>query len=99
MVHQLSAAQGGIAALAGIVDVDSFREHRPTVEALFRSPTVHADGTHPHVHGANLGVRAAPGGGRTPERYARLFDVAEEDTSLAKLAEAHWDALAILREA
>ncbi len=40
-----------------------------------------------------------PGGGRTPERHARLFETALEDLSLAKLAEAHWDALAILAEA
>ncbi len=59
LLHQLSAAQRGVAAVAGIVDVDSFREHRPPVEALFRfTYRIHPDGTHPHVHGANLGVRA-----------------------------------------
>lgn len=40
-----------------------------------------------------------PGAGQTAERHLRLFNVAEEDVSLAKLAEAHWDALAILAEA
>ncbi len=40
-----------------------------------------------------------PGAGRTPERHARIFAAACEDLSLAKLAEAHWDALAILAEA
>lgn len=40
-----------------------------------------------------------PGGGKTPERFDRLYEVGEEDLSLAKLAEAHWDAVAILDEA
>ncbi len=40
-----------------------------------------------------------PGRGRTPERHRRLIEVAREDVSLAKMAEAHWDALAILAEA
>ena len=40
-----------------------------------------------------------PGASHTPERHARIFAVACEDLSLAKLAEAHWDALAILAEA
>ncbi len=40
-----------------------------------------------------------PGSGETAERHLRLFGVAEQDVSLAKLAEAHWDALAILAEA
>lgn len=40
-----------------------------------------------------------PAQGNTPERHRHLFDIALEDLSLAKLAEAHWDALAILAEA
>jgi alkylation response protein AidB-like acyl-CoA dehydrogenase len=40
-----------------------------------------------------------PGSGETPERHKRLFAIAREDVSLAKLAEAHFDALAILAEA
>lgn len=40
-----------------------------------------------------------PGGGDTGARHLRLFEVAKRDVSLAKLAEAHWDALAILAEA
>ncbi|MGI4827641.1 MAG: acyl-CoA dehydrogenase [Janthinobacterium lividum] len=40
-----------------------------------------------------------PGNGKTAERHLRLFEVAKQDVSLAKLAEAHWDALAILAEA
>lgn len=40
-----------------------------------------------------------PGSGRTAERHRRLFEVGREDLSLARLVEAHWDALAILAEA
>jgi hypothetical protein len=40
-----------------------------------------------------------PGGGRTSERLRLIAETAREDLSLAKLAEAHWDALAILAEA
>jgi alkylation response protein AidB-like acyl-CoA dehydrogenase len=39
------------------------------------------------------------GGSRTAERLRLLADTAREDLSLAKLAEAHWDAVAILAEA
>jgi hypothetical protein len=31
---------------------------RATVHALLADYEIHDDGTHPHVHGANLGVRA-----------------------------------------
>ena len=56
---QLAFANAGWAAVAGIVDVDSFAEHEAFVSERFRrSYLIHADGTHPHVHGANLGVRA-----------------------------------------
>lgn len=40
-----------------------------------------------------------PAGGRTAERHRRLMDIGREDLSLARLAEAHWDAVAILAEA
>lgn len=39
-----------------------------------------------------------PGCGRTRERWARLTALAEEDLALARLAEGHVDALAILHE-
>ncbi len=57
--HQLMLALRGVVAVAGIVEVDSFAEHGVEVrERLRRSYRLHGDGTHPHVHGANLGVRA-----------------------------------------
>jgi alkylation response protein AidB-like acyl-CoA dehydrogenase len=40
-----------------------------------------------------------PGAGETARRYRALLEMAREDLSLAKLAEAHWDAVAILAEA
>lgn len=57
--NQLELAQSGAEAIAGIVDVDSFDEHDEYVPQRFRSTyLLNSDGTHPHVHGANLGVRA-----------------------------------------
>jgi glycosyltransferase involved in cell wall biosynthesis len=59
LLDQLRLAQRGYTAVAGIVDVDCFAEHRSIVESRFRlTYQINADGTHPHVHGANLGVRA-----------------------------------------
>jgi Glycosyl transferase family 2 len=57
--RQLRIGRCGIAAVAGVVAVDSFDEHPPHVPRLWAS---RYDGPehlpHPHVHGANLGVRA-----------------------------------------
>jgi glycosyltransferase involved in cell wall biosynthesis len=59
LTDQLELAETGVQAVAGIVDVDSFAEHDAHVPERFRSTyLLHADGTHPHVHGANLGMRA-----------------------------------------
>jgi hypothetical protein len=40
-----------------------------------------------------------PGGGATPLRHQRLMEIGREDLALARLSEAHWDAVAILAEA
>jgi glycosyltransferase involved in cell wall biosynthesis len=59
LVSQLNFAQQGFKAVAGIIDVDSFVGHQQWVESRFRlTYLIWADGSHPHVHGANLGVRA-----------------------------------------
>jgi hypothetical protein len=59
LLDQLNAASEGVEAIAGTVNVDSFCEHRPGVDSIFRRKyLIHSDGSHPHVHGANLGVRA-----------------------------------------
>ena len=59
LLDQLKAASANVDAIAGTVDVDSFQEHNAGIADLFRKTyLIHADGSHPHVHGANLGVRA-----------------------------------------
>lgn len=59
LIKQLLLAEEGIEAIAGIVSVDTFREHKPGVEERFRSSyVIDPDGGHSHVHGANLGIRA-----------------------------------------
>lgn len=56
---QLVLARQGIHAVAGTICVDSFDEHLPLVRDRFRETYLIApDGSHTHVHGANLGVRA-----------------------------------------
>jgi glycosyltransferase involved in cell wall biosynthesis len=56
---QLNLASENVEAIAGTVDVDSFEEHSSVVAERFRSSyLMRPDGSHPHVHGANLGVRA-----------------------------------------
>jgi glycosyltransferase involved in cell wall biosynthesis len=59
LTNQLALAAQGVEAVAGSVSVDSFAEHQPRVAAKFQaSYLLEADGSHKHVHGANLGVRA-----------------------------------------
>ena len=59
LTRQIAIANRGFTAVAGIVDVDSFAEHTAAVPDRFRrSYLIHEDGTHPHVHAANLGIRA-----------------------------------------
>ncbi len=59
LARQLQIASKGTEAIAGTVTIDSFAEHGPEVPARFSATyLISADGSHPHVHGANLGVRA-----------------------------------------
>jgi hypothetical protein len=59
LCDQLKLADQGIEAIAGTVSVDDFAEHDPEVAERFRaSYTIASDDTHPHIHGANFGVRA-----------------------------------------
>ena len=59
LVDQLLFAGMGAHAVAGTVGVDSFSEHGDGTADLFHDTyTIHSDGTHPHVHGANIGIRA-----------------------------------------
>lgn len=79
LVDHLARAMEGYAAVAGIIDVDSFAEHDAEVPTRFRmSYHLHPDGTHPHVHGANLGVRAdafLAAGGWNPLHTAEDHDL------------------------
>jgi hypothetical protein len=59
LIKQVYLATREIHAVAGTIRVDSFGEHGPEVPSKFESSyVIQADGTHPHVHGANLGCRA-----------------------------------------
>ena len=59
LLDHLAFAANGIEAIAGTVDVDDFSEHLAGVSERFRlSYRIDPDGSHPHVHGANLGIRA-----------------------------------------
>jgi glycosyltransferase involved in cell wall biosynthesis len=57
--EHLQLASENVEAIAGTVDVDSFAEHGALVPERFRaSYHIRPDGSHSHVHGANMGVRA-----------------------------------------
>jgi glycosyltransferase involved in cell wall biosynthesis len=59
LIDQLAIASEDIDVIAGTVDVDSFRDHISGTDERFRDNyLINPDGSHPHVHGANLGVRA-----------------------------------------
>ncbi len=59
LLNQVTLAESGVHAIAGIIDVDDFSEHQSDVARRFhRSYLTYRDGTHPHVHGANIGLRA-----------------------------------------
>ena len=59
LTEQLMLADKGIEAVAGIIDVDDFSDHDWHVAGRFRATYIlRPDGSHAHVHGANLGLRA-----------------------------------------
>jgi cellulose synthase/poly-beta-1,6-N-acetylglucosamine synthase-like glycosyltransferase len=59
IARQLALADQDYCGVAGIVRIESTDAHRPeVVRAFLADYTLNADGTHPHVHGANLGIRA-----------------------------------------
>ncbi len=55
---QLSAADQGAAAVAGIVKLDEHAAHESRARAAFDRTYLTGVNTHAHVHGANLGLRA-----------------------------------------
>jgi cellulose synthase/poly-beta-1,6-N-acetylglucosamine synthase-like glycosyltransferase len=57
--HHLQLATRGFCGVAGIVRVTSIEGHDATaVREFLAGYATYEDGTHPHVHGANLGIRA-----------------------------------------
>lgn len=65
LVTQRSGAESGVDAVVGTVDVDDWSGFPPGAEGAFRSGydawrrSGRLDAVHPHVHGANLGVRGS----------------------------------------
>jgi GT2 family glycosyltransferase len=58
LTDHLRVAETGAAAVAGVVRVDTFHGHPAIVPVRFHEIYGGAHDDHPHVHGANLGVRA-----------------------------------------
>lgn len=58
LAGQLACATSGAAAVAGVVRVDDLGDHAPEVGDRWRAAYRTSGPSHPHVHGANLGVRA-----------------------------------------
>ena len=82
--RQLRYASQGWDVVLGTVSVADWDGHPPHVPAAFEARYDFGDGPHPHVHGANLGIRAsaylAAGGFRslrTAEDHALLAAVTE----------------------
>lgn len=59
LVRQIAAANAGADAVAGIVEIDDWHEQPAVVRRAFGAHYRAAPGSHAHVHGANLGVRAS----------------------------------------
>jgi glycosyltransferase involved in cell wall biosynthesis len=57
LLQQLRLARQGYCAVAGIVQL-SGAEPPEVVNAYSRDYALYSDGSHPHIHGANLGIRA-----------------------------------------
>ena len=57
--RQVRYANRGWDAVAGTIRVTDWSGYQPGTRALFRQRYAAGTGPHPHVHGANLGFRAA----------------------------------------
>lgn len=58
LARQLRYAERGWDAVTGTVTVTDWSEHPPQTPDVFAARYRHGAGSHPHVHGANLGVNA-----------------------------------------
>lgn len=84
LAAHLDAAERGFVAVAGIVHLDDLAEAHVRRE-FSRTYLTHADGTHHHVHGANLGFRAdayLAAGGWSPLATAEDHDLWNRLTGL-----------------
>lgn len=71
--RQLGYAGQGWDVVLGTVTVTDWAEHPPHAAAMFAAMYGFGEGPHPHVHGANLGIRASAylaAGGFQPLRTA-----------------------------
>lgn len=59
IARQLDYAKHGYDLVLGTVSVEQWEEHPPHVSSAFRAHYAFGAGPHPHVHGANLGIRAS----------------------------------------
>jgi hypothetical protein len=57
--RQLRYAASGCDAVLGTVTVSDWTGRPPQLAPIFAAHYAYRGGTHPHVHGANLGVRAS----------------------------------------
>lgn len=77
--RQVSHADQGWNVVLGTVTVADWSEHPPDVPAAFAARYESGDRPHPHVHGANIGIRASAyqaAGGFRPLRDGRRPRVA-----------------------
>jgi cellulose synthase/poly-beta-1,6-N-acetylglucosamine synthase-like glycosyltransferase len=59
IMRQLQLADDDYCGVAGIVHIQRADVERPEIlQAFWSDYALYADGSHPHVHGANLGIRA-----------------------------------------
>jgi glycosyltransferase involved in cell wall biosynthesis len=92
--RQLKYASQGWDVVLGTVAVADWDEYPPHVPAAFNAQYDFGDGPHPHVHGANLGIRAsaylAAGGFRplrTAEDHALLAAATEAGCSVLQASD------------
>jgi hypothetical protein len=82
--QHLRHAAAGWDAVVGTVAVTDWTEHPPGLPPLFHQQYRTGPGTHPHVHGANLGFRASvylAAGGFPPSRTAEDHALVESLTA------------------
>ena len=97
LCRQLGYAHQGWDVVLGTVRVTDWNEHPPHVPVAFEARYDFGAGRHPHVHGANLGLRAsaylAVGGFRslpTAEDHALVAAVTKAGYAVLQPATSRW---------